>query len=280
MSPIGISALIFTRNEEKRLKALLEDIKGVVDEVVIIDACSTDGTIDIAREYGARIFETKPLGYVEPCRMFGLSKVSYDYVLYLDCDERLNTNLKATLRQIVNIMHQYDISAVYILRRNYISSQKWLRHLFYPDFQVRIFRKDRVKYMGIIHEQPIVSGKTIRLPPEKFWIDHYVLETYSFSGFKKKLLKYAYLAAMQRQDKNKSIIFSFLAPVILVARLLKYIFTKRAFLDGIEGIKAAILYIAYLQTVDFLKAFRPKEWDKISKVANTKDLSFLCKPLS
>ena len=78
---IRVSALIFTRNEEKRLKALLEDIKGIVDEVVIIDACSTDGTIDIAREYGARIFETKPLGYVEPCRMFGLSKVSCEIVM-------------------------------------------------------------------------------------------------------------------------------------------------------------------------------------------------------
>jgi len=185
---IRVSALIFTRNEEKRLKVLLEDIVGIVDEVVIIDACSTDETIDVARKYGARIFETKPLGYVEPCRMFGLSKVSHDYVLYLDCDERLNTNLKATLRQIVNKMHQDGISAIYILRRNYISSQRWLRHLFYPDFQVRIFRKDQVKYMGIIHEQPIVSGKTIRLPPEKFWIDHFILETYSFPGLKRNFL--------------------------------------------------------------------------------------------
>jgi hypothetical protein len=133
--------------------------------------------------------------------------------------------------------------------------------------------------MGIVHEQPIVSGKTIRLPPEKFWIDHFILETYSF-GFKKKLLKYAHLAAMQRQDKNRSTVFSFLAPISLVARLLKYIFVKRAFLDGIEGIKATILYIAYLQTVDFLKAFGPKEWDKISRVTNTKGLSFLCKSIS
>jgi len=134
--------------------------------------------------------------------------------------------------------------------------------------------------MGIVHEQPIVSGKTIRLPPEKFWVDYFILETYSFRVLKEKLLKYAYLAAMQRQDKNRSTVFSFLAPISLVARLLKYIFVKRAFLDSIEGIKAAILYIAYLQTVDFLKAFRPKEWDKISKVANTKGLSFLCKPIS
>lgn len=98
MPSIRISALIFTRNEEKQLKSLLEDIKGAVDEIVIIDVCSTDGTIEIAKKYGARIFETKPLGFVGPCRMFGLSKVSHDYVLYLDCDERLNINLKAGLR--------------------------------------------------------------------------------------------------------------------------------------------------------------------------------------
>ena len=48
------SALIFKRNEEKQLKVLLEDIVEIVDEVVIIDACSTDGTIDVARKYGGK----------------------------------------------------------------------------------------------------------------------------------------------------------------------------------------------------------------------------------
>jgi len=83
-------------------------------------------------------FERKPLGCADTCRMSGLSKVSYNFVLYLDCDERLNINLKAALRQKVNKMHQDDVSAIYMSRRNYISSRKWLKHLFHPDFQVRI----------------------------------------------------------------------------------------------------------------------------------------------
>jgi len=55
-----ISALIFTRNEAKVLKGFLENIKGVVDEIVVIDGCSTDKTVDIALRYGATVYQTKP----------------------------------------------------------------------------------------------------------------------------------------------------------------------------------------------------------------------------
>jgi len=279
MSDIKISALVFTRNEERRLKGLLNNIKDVVDEIVIIDGCSTDRTVDIAQSYGAKVYQVKPLGYVEPCRMYGLGRVSYDYVLYLDADERLNDNLKKDLRKIVKLMHDKDIVAIKVLRRNYITPRNYSRYLFYPDFQVRIFNKNYIEYKGVVHEQPIVHGKTVKLNPEKYWIYHFTWDAYNLEKYRSKLLKYAYLAAMQRSDKLRSFIFSITLPASLNARLVKYIIIKKAFLDGIEGLIATLFYIAYLQSVDLIKAFRSSKWDMISRIANTKGLSFLCRPV-
>jgi len=279
MGDIKVSALVFTRNEERRLKGLLNNIKDVVDEIVIIDGCSTDRTADIALSYGAKVYQVKPLGYVEPCRMYGLSKVSYEYVLYLDADERLNDSLRKDLRKIVKLMHDKGIVAIRVLRRNYITSKKYSRYLFYPDFQVRIFNKNYIEYKGIVHEQPIVRGKIVRLNPEKYWIYHFTVDTYNLEGFRSKLLKYAYLAAMQRPDNLRSFIFSITLPASFTARIVKYVIMKRAFLDGIEGLTAALSYIAYLQTVDLIKAFRSTKWDIISRIANTTGLSFLCRPV-
>jgi len=101
------------------LKGLLENIKDVVDEIVVIDGCSTDETVDIALRYGATVYQTKPLGHVEPCRMYGLSKVSYDYVLYIDADERLNGNLRRDLKKIVKFMREHNIVATRVLRRTF-----------------------------------------------------------------------------------------------------------------------------------------------------------------
>lgn len=95
-------------------------------------------------------------------------------------------------------------------------------------------------------------------------------------GLKSKLVKYAYLAAMQRLTKRRSFIFSLLIPVTLISRMGKYIVFNKALLDGFEGIKVAIIYIIYLSLVDIIMAFRPKMWVQIANYANTHGLSTLC----
>lgn len=130
----------------------MENISDIVDEIIIINACSTDNTVDIAHKYTNKIWYTKPLGYVEPCRMFGLSKISHDWVLYLDADERLNSKLRQDLKKLIYVAQRRNYVALAVLRRNYIKPNKYLKHLFWPDFQIRIFRKDKIYYKGIVHE--------------------------------------------------------------------------------------------------------------------------------
>jgi glycosyltransferase involved in cell wall biosynthesis len=80
---------------------LLESIRDVVDEIIVVDGYSSDDTVEIAESYGAKVFRRKPWSHVEPDRMFALSKASYDWILYLDDDEILGRRLKSELRDLV-----------------------------------------------------------------------------------------------------------------------------------------------------------------------------------
>jgi len=106
------------------------------------------------------------------------------------------------------------------------------------------------------------------------------MNTYTLKGYKSKLIKYAYLAAMERLDKGRSLVLSLALPLSFIMRFIKYYLLWKGFLDGIEGLYATLAYITYLQIVDLLKAFRPRKWDKIATLANSYGLTFLCEPAS
>ncbi len=185
-----LSALIFTRNSAHQLSRLLKILGKVVDEIVIVDGCSEDNTVSIAKSYGAKVYLTKPLGFVEPCRMLGISKVTNEWVLYLDVDEVPSPNLIRDIKKIVDYAAKYGYVAIRINRINYYTSPKRpLLHIFQPDYQVRVFNKYHIMYKGIIHEQPIIFGKTLLLDREKYFIYHLAPETYTLKGLKSKLIK-------------------------------------------------------------------------------------------
>jgi (heptosyl)LPS beta-1,4-glucosyltransferase len=115
---INISFITFTRNSAHRLRELLEHVKDVVDEIIVIDGYSTDETVDIARSYGAKVYQRKPWGYPEPDRMFALKQASYDWILYLDLDERMSGKLKRDLKSLIEHAEANNICAFRIIRVN------------------------------------------------------------------------------------------------------------------------------------------------------------------
>jgi len=275
---IRISALIFARNERFNIERLIPRIRPYVDEIIVVDGCSTDGTYEIATYYGAKVFRTKPWGFVEPCRMYGISKTTYNWILYIDADEYPSRALLKDLRKIVKYAEEKDFKAIRIRRQNFfISTKKPLIWLSLYDYQIRIFKKGYVIYKGIIHEQPQVLGKTLVLKDPKYYILHWSPGSYSLKNIRSKLLKYAYIVSLMRQDKRKSTLFTLLLPLILIIRIFKYIVVKKAFIDGYQGIESALAYITYLTAVDILKTFRSRRGDIISFYLNKYGTTFLCK---
>lgn len=156
-----ISVVINTRNEEHNLSKALSSVKNFADEVVVVDMQSEDTTIQLAREAGAKVFEFKKAGYVEPARNFAISKAKGEWILILDADEQIGKGLKGKLRGITkNPKADY-----YRLPRKNIIFGKWINHSrWWPDYNIRFFKKGKVVWSEIIHSVPETQGKGLDLP--------------------------------------------------------------------------------------------------------------------
>ncbi|HMU75971.1 MAG TPA: glycosyltransferase family 2 protein, partial [Elusimicrobiota bacterium] len=93
-----LSAILIARNEERDLPACLESLRGVADEIVLVDSHSTDRTRDIARAHGARVVERDFAGF-GPQKQFALEQATGDWVLNIDADERLTPALAEDIRR-------------------------------------------------------------------------------------------------------------------------------------------------------------------------------------
>src|SRR5512139_2848429 len=94
-----ISVCIISFNEEKKIEECLQSVQGVADEIIVVDSLSTDKTIEIVSRYTDKIFHQKFLGHVEQ-KNLAVSKASHDWILSLDCDERLSPDLRDSILSI------------------------------------------------------------------------------------------------------------------------------------------------------------------------------------
>ena len=95
-----ISVVINTLNEEKNLPRAIKSVKDWVYEVVVVDMHSDDSTVELARSLGARIFNHKKMGYVEPARNYAITKAKGDWILVLDADEEIPGRLASKLKAL------------------------------------------------------------------------------------------------------------------------------------------------------------------------------------
>ena len=155
-----ISVVINTLNEEANLPRALASVKGFGDEVVVVDMMSDDKTQEIAKKGGAKVYETKRAGYVEPARNFALSKATGDWVFILDADEELTPTLAKELSKIV----KGDLADYVRVPRKNLVFNKWLRNSrWWPDYNIRFFKAGKVTWDDEIHSVPLTEGRGIDL---------------------------------------------------------------------------------------------------------------------
>ncbi len=150
-----ISAIVLTKNEEERIKACLQSIKWV-DEIIVVDSNSSDKTIEIAKKFGAKIYQREFDNYVNQ-KEWAMSKSSGDWILYIDADERVLEPLKSEILKLI-LKDQY--SAYAISRRNIIFGSEQKYGSFWPDWVIRLVKKeDFIKWVGEVHEHMEFKGK-------------------------------------------------------------------------------------------------------------------------
>lgn len=150
-----ITAIVLTKNEEERIEACLESIKWV-DEIIVVDSNSSDKTIEIAKKFGAKTFQREFDNYVNQ-KEWAMSKVTGDWALYIDADERVLEPLK---QEIADFISKDNISAYAISRRNIILGSEQKYGSFWPDWVIRLVKKDDfIKWVGEVHEHMEFKGK-------------------------------------------------------------------------------------------------------------------------
>lgn len=160
-----LSVVINTLNEEANIARAIKSVLGIADEVVVVDMESADKTVEIAKKLGAKVFSHEKTNYVEPARNFAIAKATGDWVLILDADEEVTKTLADRIQQIVNSDKQN--SHFKIPRKNMIFG-KWMQHArWWPDYNIRLFKKGSVVWNEAIHSVPEVKGAGEEFPVEE-----------------------------------------------------------------------------------------------------------------
>ncbi len=252
-----ISVVINTLNEEKNIALAIKSVREFADEVVVVDMHSEDKTCEVAESLGAKVFTFERKSYVEPARNFAISKASGDWVFILDADERATPQLLAKLKKIVK-ENQYDF--VNIPRKNLIFG-KWIRHsLWWPDYNIRFFRKGSVIWRDEIHSQPETKGKgTNLLPKEKYAIVHR-----NYSSVSSYILRMNRYTDIQAQDKIKEgYVFDWKDLVRKpMAEFVRRLFSASGYKDGLHGLALALLQ-SFSELVLYLKLWQANKFKEV-----------------
>lgn len=228
-----ISACIISYNEEDKIEDCLKSLQGVADEIIVVDSLSTDKTVDIAKKYTDKIYKQEFLGHVEQ-KNLAVSKASYDWILSLDCDERLTDELKESILKVKNNLENAD---AYRMARRTFYVYRWLNHCWYPDIKIRLFNKNNAHWAGINpHDHVEVSGENIKTLNGDML--HYSFD--SISEHIRTLDSFTEIGADEIIKRNKKV--SMLSPWThgLWTFIKLYIF-KRGFMDGYAGLVVAVL---------------------------------------
>jgi len=154
----GLSTIICC-DEEDNIRDALESVTWC-DEIVVVDSFSRDRTLDICREYTDRIYQRPWPGFVEQ-KAFALAQARHPWVLNLDADERVSPELR---REVEEVLRQPRADGFYVPRLVYYLGRWWRRGDWYPDYRLRLFRRDKVVWGGVDpHEKVILRGRSARL---------------------------------------------------------------------------------------------------------------------
>ena len=170
-----LTATIIALNEERRLAACLESLRGVADEVVVVDSYSTDHTVAICHDYGCRVTQRHFDGFGAQ-RQYATSLASHRYILSIDADEVLSPALRES---IIRLKEQGFAHRVYAISRLNFYCGYPVKHCgWYPDLQIRLFDKrvdgdilhyrceTREQFRDITRAHATIKARVLAVRPE------------------------------------------------------------------------------------------------------------------
>ena len=275
-----VSILIPIKNEAGNLPRCLQSVAWS-DDVFVVDSASIDGSQRIAQEHGAKVVQFDFNGVWPKKKNWALENLpfKYEWVFILDADEVLPPEAEAEMRAIATDPgHSVD---GYWINRRFMFMGKWLKHAYYPNWNLRLFRHRLGRYEKLtnvdthsgdneVHEHVIVQGKTGFLKCE---MDHYAFPSvevfvekhnrYSNWESRVALDRYLQSSGSHLQKSNVGIRrrlkqISHQLPCREWLRFLYVYFWQRGFLDGHEGYYFARLH-GFYEFLSVAKTFELKK---------------------
>jgi (heptosyl)LPS beta-1,4-glucosyltransferase len=234
---VKISASIIVFNEEDNIADLCETVSWA-DEIVIVDSNSTDRTVELAKKYTDKIFQREFRGFQDK-HEFADSMTSGDWIFWIDADERVTPELLRSI-EMARMKHDQELPAGFRIARKTWYEGRWIMHGgWYPDHQMRLYRKADSYWDGVAPHQTarvrgkieILDGELLHYTKRDLSDHHRVTDSYATLGAE-------HLANTGVKSSASKMFFSSMAAFV------RTYFLKQGFRDGVQGLMIA-MFTAY-----------------------------------
>lgn len=260
-----ISAVINTLNEEHNIEACIKSLKWA-DEIIVVDMVSDDKTPDLAKKLGAKVYDHKRMGYVEPARNFAINKASSDWVLVVDADERVPEALAKEIQKTTQNASA-DQFVFNIAERNEVFG-KWIQHgTLWPDYHPRLFRKGSISWPSRVHDRPDLPDDIPAIgPSEELSIHHFSRSYMTLSGFLTSYINYSEKEAEAMHDRD----YQFRRRHIIIIPWREFslrFFKTKGYKDGFHGLAIALLFACYrvISIMQYWEKYKPAYVDDTNR---------------
>ncbi len=230
--PLPLSLVLIAHNEEHRIGRCLESAVHLASEVIVVVNDCTDRTVEIAKSYGARVYEHAWPGARDQ-KNIALGYVTQPWVLALDCDEELSETLQHGIREFFTSGKQDTYETAYFSRKTWFLG-RWIEHGDWsPDHCTRVFKRGVRNTGSLEHDKIEVPGKAWKLKGHCY---HYTNPSLTDQIEKINFFSDAFLKRQLEAGKKWSLLQTLVRPCW---RFIRAYFFRRGFQDGFPG-----LYIA------------------------------------
>jgi len=282
---VPVSILIPIRNEAPNLRRCFKSIAWA-DEIYVVDSMSTDGSIQMARDHGAKVVQFAFNGTWPKKKNWALENLPFKHpwVFILDADEELTPDAEEELRGIVSQAEPQIVG--YWINRRFHFMGKWLKHAYYPNWNLRLFLSRLGRYEQLtavetesgdneVHEHVVVNGAVGRLKTE---MNHYAFPNIGvfvekhnrYSNWEARVALDPYLPRSDSSLQSRQVgwrrrlkAWSHKLPFRPTLRFLYVYIYQMGFLDGVEGYYFARLHGFY----EFLCVVKTAELRRLARSA-------------
>ncbi len=251
-----LSAFIICCDEERNIKRALKSIAWC-DEIVVVDSGSKDRTLEIAKEYTDNIYHRDWTGNRDQ-KQFALDQCKNSWVLNIDSDEEVSMVLRSQLIEILT-RKKSNAQAYNISRLIYYFDRWWDKGGWYPEYRLRFFQKEYIKWGGNDpHEKALTKGKIKKLDGHIF---HYTYKNveHQIASLQKHALMMA--RSLYKDGKPFRLYNVILNPIF---RFFKFYILKKGYREGLVGLFVAILesYYTFLKYLVFWELKQGRNLEK------------------